>query len=178
MKMDIDSILYIVITLAILVFSGLSGRRKKRAQMMEAEAQAAERDDSFTEEYDEDQEVDTVPSNFYETLKSTGSSIAQSSNPFERLEQLLGAQSPIITSSEGESMEGESMETVVDEEEQILADIRRRQEAEPSRAPEVEPETDIPESTAEESKGFLKLFGNVDEIKKAVIYSEILNRKY
>lgn len=180
MKMDIDTILYIVITLAILVFSGLSGRKKKRAQMMEAEAKASgeQEEDFYKEDYNEDQAAEPAPSNIFETLKSTGSDLAHSSNPFERLEQILSGQPPVITSMEGESMEGESMETLVDEEEQILADIRRREESEPSRAPEIEPETDIPETNAEGSKGILKLFGNVDEIKKAVIYNEIFNRKY
>jgi len=178
--MDIDSILYIVITVVILVFSGLSGRRRKRAQMMEGEAKASDRqeEDFPREEYDEDQAAEPAPSNIFETLKSTGSSLTQSSNPFERLEQLLGVQNPVIKSREGETMEGESMETVVDEEEQILEDIRRRQETEPSRATELEPETDIDESDAQESEGFLKFFDSVDEIKKAIIYSEILNRKY
>lgn len=178
--METDSILYIVITLAILVISGVSGRRKKKAQMMEAEANANSRqgEDSDTEEYYEDQEVEPAPANIFETLKSTGSALAQSSNPFEKLEQILSAQRPIITSSEGESMEGESLETTIDEEEQILEDIRKRREAEPSRRPEAEPEMDFHSPKEEDKEGLTGLFGNVDEIKKAIIYSEILNRKY
>ena len=41
-----------------------------------------------------------------------------------------------------------------------------------------EPEVETTTAQNKDSQGFPELFGNVDEIKKAVIYREILNRKY
>ena len=187
MKTDIDTILYIVITLAILVISGLSSRKKK-ARMMEAQAKTrseediyeSDEQDSYSQESYEDEVPEPAPSNIFETLKSASSSFSQqSSNPFERLEQLFGAQTPII-----ESAEGETLENTVDEEEQILADIQRRREEVSNTKTDVaaaeEHKTDAYSTQPLEkgSRDLLTLFGNIDEIKKAVIYSEILNRKY
>ena len=81
-----------------------------------------------------------------------------------------------------ESMEGETMEETVDEEEQILEDIRKRNEERPAYVTEDESEnesgTESVTSAEMDGKGNPEFFKNLDEIKKAVIYSEILNRKY
>ncbi len=192
MKMDTDSILYIVITLVILVISGLSSKRKKKAQMEAQAAEARKRDDEFEgdeEEYYEpeayEEEPEPAPMNIFETLKSASSTVTrQSSNPFEKLEQFMGGQNPFSVNQDPrvQGMEGESLEDTIDEEEQILEDIRKRRENEPTspieKEPVDEPENDYTLSEDRKKEDILELFGNVNEIKKAVIYSEILNRKY
>jgi hypothetical protein len=77
------------------------------------------------------------------------------------------------------SLEGDSLEETVDEEEQILRDIAARR----SGADEKEEEGRLDEvirieTDPEPGETLEDLFSNADEIKKAIIYSEILSRKY
>jgi hypothetical protein len=177
MKLDIDSILYIIITIAILVISGLGSRRKKRAQQMEAEAQAAAEEDA---ELAEERKEETVPPpptfNIFDSVRKTTERIEQqvSSDPLSRLEKFLTGQEPRVV-----SMEGETLEETVDEEEQILAEIRSRKEPESDedKMAAVYGSAEDTEDNERESN-LHGLFENIDEIKRAVIYSEILNRRY
>lgn len=156
MKINSDSILYIVITIALLVISGLGSRRKKKLQKMGKSARPG-----------------TVSHSVGPKEMDAASVQREPMNPFGRLEQILSGQTPVF-----ENMEEESPETIVDEEVQIIEEIRERRQ-------EIEPE--VPEDkTADEYLGIERpevdtlqgLFENVSEIRKAVIYSEILNRKY
>jgi hypothetical protein len=182
--MDIDSILYIVITLAILIISGLSGRKRKQAQMEAAKAKATPSADSQEggsymqeEESDEIQEISDpasdTPVNLFKTFK-------QSQNPLERLEQILTGQVPLENQVPPpyKSAEGVTMEDTVDEEEQILADIRKRNEEVSDIETEDLSGTTTGDTEEEDARSLPGLFADIDEIKKAVIYSEILNRKY
>ncbi|MCK4748968.1 MAG: hypothetical protein KAT15_18075 [Bacteroidales bacterium] len=163
MKIDTDSILFILITIVILVISALGSRKKKRLRQMEVPASSGSgRDPAEPEEvnYSSDRQKTT--------------------SPFERIEQILGVQVP-----EFESMKGESIETTVDEEELIPEEIRKRREVEETRVTLEKDPGPMPEEADDEEmrtwkkeKKSLQLFGNFDEVKKAVIYSEIMNRKY
>jgi len=171
MKVDIDSILYIVITIVILVISGLGSRKKKRAQQMQAQAQAsgAAEPDPFEPVEDESSDAwDAEP-----VQSGTDSATQPVPNPLERLEQFISGQFP-----QAETMEGESLETTVDEEELILEEIRRSREQDKMEVPR-ETAAEQEEQTEEpEKKGLPPLFDNLDEVKKAIIYSEIMQRKY
>ncbi len=181
MKLDFDSILYIVITIVILVIGALGSRRKKRFQEAQAaSAQGSDKDTSGTDQTGSEEETYKRP--------------AQTADPLSRLEQFLTGQMP-----EAYSMEGESLETLEDEEEKILEDIQKsrlekEEESEeksqelsveePYRIPdEIQAGAIIPgeeglEYDRKTRKTLPDLFANTDEIKKAVIYNEILNRKY
>jgi hypothetical protein len=183
MKMDFDSILYIAVTIVILVISALGSRRKKRAQQVQGPAAsqgsgaeqgpATDGDDQiYVTEEDEPAPARQEP--VWE----------QAINPLGRLEKILSGQFPGI-----ESMEGESMEVRVDEEEQILEDIRRRRmEKEEEPAPSLEEieaaDTESGSQSLESLKTIklekgdvLELFRDPEDIKKAIIYNEILKRK-
>jgi len=155
MKFDIESILPLVIMAILLIVSGLNSRRKKKAQQMNRTAPSPSQ--AGTQETDEF--VDPKPR-------------SPVMDPFERLEQILTGQSRY------ESMEGESLEVledeelkIVDEEEKILAASNHRQEHKrPDPIAETEDEQEV-----ESMDG---LFSDLDEITRAVIYSEILPRKY
>jgi len=154
MKIDIDSFLPIIIMIILLVIGGLGGRRKKRAQKMRPLPSSAQTGTQETEDV-------SLP-------KSHGPAI----DPFERLEQILTGQSRY------ESMEGESLETLDDEEEAI---VDEEEEYLASQVPQQEVKQ--PEFTAETEdeqgkKSLDDLFGDVDEVTRAIIYSEILPRKY
>lgn len=155
MKIDIDSIFYIVLMIILLVVSGLGSRRKKKAQKMNkplpSSAQAGTQDP-----------VDlTFP-------KSRAPVI----DPFEKLEQILTGQPRY------ESMEGESLETLEDEEQMIIdkksayldTPVPKQQEKEPDLIEQTEDE--------KEEKNIDGLFQDVNEVTRAIIYSEILPRKY
>jgi hypothetical protein len=175
MKVDFDSILYIVITLVIIVISALGSRRKKRLQKTQAPAppgtdsvEPVEKKTSFTDLIKEASQA--VSPDTYEASKTDPQQ--KIANPLERLEQFLTGQEARYASSEGESLE-----TIVDEEEQILEEIQADSEEEQYEDIKHEPDTNVI-IKADSEKIPLDLFTDVDEIKKAVIYSEILNRKY
>jgi len=98
-------------------------------------------------------------------------------DPFERLERILTGQSR-YESMEGESMEGESLE-VLEDEEQMIVDEEEEYLAAP--VPQLERKhSNLTAETEDEQgeKSLEGLFGDVDEITRAIIYSEILPRKY
>lgn len=190
MNVDIDSILYIIITIAILAISGLGSRRKKRAQQMQQAAAppAEQASEESTGQYGGSGPVDPDAEN----SGPSGSAVrppfsGPSSNPFEKLEQLLTGQfqdavsqfkAPVEPEAGPVSMEGESLEVTADEEEMILEHIRRDRES-LSKDQETEQSKDLEIEADKTGEDTLpSLFEDVDEIKKAVIYSEILNRKY
>ena len=154
MKIDIDSIFYIILSIIILVVGGLSSRRRKQAQQMKkplpASAQPGAREPEDINVPEPRRPMDA----------------------FERLEQILTGQSRY------ESMEGESLE-VLEDEEQMIVDEEEEYLAAPVPRLE-EKHTNFTAETEDEQgkKGLEGLFGDVDEITRAIIYSEILPRKY
>jgi len=113
----------------------------------------------------------------YESLVSPVTGLPGERVVLEKLEQFLTG-----TASPYKSMEGESMESIVDEEEMILEEIRKdREEPVPEISgmePEVsgtEPEDEPLQVTKENPEGFFK---GAEDIERAIIYSEILKRKY
>ncbi len=146
MKIDIDSIFYIILGIIILAVSGLGSRRRKKAQQMNKPTPSAAR-------------PVTQPRQ-------------PALDPFSRLEQILTGQSPYGT------LEGESPEVLEDEEQMIIDD-----KEEYLAAPVPQQEAHKSDFTAETEndqgkKGLDGLFRDVDEITRAIIYSEILPRKY
>jgi len=155
MKIDIDSIFYIILMIILLVVSGLGSRRKKRAQQMKKAAPSSAQPGT------QEAEGLAVPG-------SRGTVM----DPFERLEQILTGQ-PRYESMEGESLEvlDDEEEMIIDEEEKILAASDHRQERmQHNLTTETEDE--------QEEKRVDGLFSDLDEITRAIIYSEILPRKY
>jgi len=171
MKIDIDSILYIAIMIVVLVISGLSSRKKKRAKQMQAQAQASGAAEPDPFEHVEDESSDARATGPVKTKTAFASQ--QVSNPLGRLEQFLSGQFPQV-----ETMEGESLETTVDEEELILEEIRRSREKDEMRVSEEKPAEQEEQTEKLEKTGIPPLFDNLDEVKKAIIYSEIMQRKY
>jgi hypothetical protein len=173
-KVDFDSILYIVITLVIIVISAL-GSRRKRLQKTQAPAppgtdpvEPVEKKTPFTDFIKE--AAQAVSADTYEASETDLQQ--KTATPLERLEQFLTGQEPGYASTEGESLE-----TIVDEEEQILEEMQADSEEEQHELIGHEPDIDAIRK-ADSEKNHLDLFTDVDEIKKAVIYSEILKRKY
>ena len=155
MKIDTNSILYIIIMIIILVVSGLGSRRKKQAQKMNKPFPSSAKPGT------QKPEDITLP-------KPRGPVM----DPFDRLEQILTGQTRYDT------MEGESLEVLEDEEQAIIDE-----EAEYLAAQVPQQEVKQPEYTAETEdeqgkKSLGDLFGDVDEVTRAIIYSEILPRKY
>ena len=155
MKIDIDSIFYIVLMIIRLVVSGLSSRRRKQARQMKQAAPSSSQPGT------QEAEGMAVPG-------SPGAVL----DPFERLEQILTGQSRY------ETMEGESLEILEDEEQAIIDE-----EEEYLAAPVPQQEEKRPMFTADTEdeqgkKSLYDLFGDVDEVTRAIIYSEILPRKY
>ncbi len=146
MKIDIDSIFYIILGIIILAVSGLGSRRRKQAQQMKKPAPSP---------------------------ASPGTQSRQPAlDPFSRLEQILTGQSRY------ETLEEESPEILEDEEQIIIDD-----EEEYLAAPVPQQKAHKPDFTAETEddqgkKSLDGLFRDVDEITRAIIYSEILPRKY
>ena len=169
MKLDLDSILYIVIMIVVLVISGLGSRRKKKLQQEQAGAIQEDDTDVFNPI-----ETGVTGSRPVEPIQARAATSTQKvQSPLNRLEEFITGQFP-----EQISMEGESLETTVDEEEMILEEIRKsREEVGPvvQERKQDKKEEELPES---EVQPLPPLFENVEEIKKAIIYSEIMTRKY
>ena len=156
MKIDIDTIFYIILSIIILVVSGLGSRRRRQAQQGNKGLPSSRQ--PFGRE--EDEEI-MIP----QARRTVG-------DPFERLEQILGGQ------PQYESMEGESLEVIEDEEESIMDE---EEEIIKAPFPEMqEMKYDLPEEgeAAKDARNVVGLFNDLDDITRAVIYSEILPRKY
>ena len=168
MRMDIDTIVYILISIAILVFSGLRSAQKKKAQRLQSTAKAPpvpERDPES--EYGEESEItfrqEAVPPQPLSGLSS-----------IERLGKLLSGEMDI------ERISQPYKELIPDEDEIIY-----EAETEPRKEP-VDPveenayvDEDLDDTGDEDSiPGITRLFKDKDEIKRAIIYNEIFKRKY
>jgi len=158
MKIDLDTIFYIVITIVILALTGLS-RRKKKRPVPGHELQGMDEQES---EY---------PQN--ERLSDTEDVI---SDPFERLENLFKQPEPVDTPRVV------SLEEIVDEETEYLEEKEAASKAKPPgeeilKEDYTKQSLQMEEEIEERMNKTLKLFENIDELKKAVIYAEILNRK-
>ena len=169
MKIDIDSILYIVITIVILIISGLGSRRKKLAQQMQAKAPV-----DADEDYPEPDPIEFQKAEYNEPVRSREASPSPHvPSPLERLDQFITGKFP-----EAVSLEGESLEETVDEEELILEEIQRSRENEHMEVPEEKQAEQVIQIEKPGQKGLPPLFDNLHEVKKAIIYSEIIHRKY
>jgi hypothetical protein len=155
MKIDIESVFYIILTIIILVVSGLGSRRRKQAQQLKKSA----------------------PGTAWSSADEPGEPGLQRQrhpvqDPFDRLEQFLTGQ-PRYETLEGESLEVIEDEegSIMDEEEKILMTPAADQELKVddiSLEKEYEGDRHIEED----------LFGDLDEITRAFIYSEIFPRKH
>jgi len=153
MKSDFNTIIYIVISIAILVISGLSGARRRKAQQLK-------------------------------TTPNRGST-PQGMNAMDRLEQMFTGQLGYdnigeagILEEEEESMEdepvAEDISLMTDEEGKTV--FEDKQDATDTNFEEIFSKGQ--EEQEEQDITTIELFSDVDEFKKAVIYSEIFRRKY
>jgi FtsZ-interacting cell division protein ZipA len=181
MKINVDTILYVVIMIAILVISGLGSRRKKKLLQMQPPASPGSTGDDTQPEKTgpaSRDAFDQFRSRFATGPQSTpkpGTSPSRQTamDPFQRLEQFITGQQPEI-----ESMEGESLETIVDEEEMIMEEIHKSREETPIQPPSGTVDEEPMQITKPETIDLTGLFEGKDKIKKAIIYSEILKRRY
>ena len=156
MKIDIDSIFYIILSIIILAVSGLGRRKRKQAKQMQTSSLPYPGQPEPSEGYESEFSQDQPPV----------------VDAFSRLEQILTGKPQYGT------MEEESLETLEDEEEMIIDEqqkissndylVKKKDHYDLTLEKEDEP-GEVP------AKG---LFGDVNEITRAVIYSEILPRKY
>ncbi|KPK88078.1 MAG: hypothetical protein AMS27_00570 [Bacteroides sp. SM23_62_1] len=156
MKIDIDTIFYIVISILILIVTGLS-RRKKKGTIPGQGSQ-------------------NIPGQVPGRSPDVTSSSAEESisDPFERLEKLFLQPETVPTP------ESVTLEEIVDEEEAYFMEKEASSKAEPEKQkiPDKAKEQEI-KPPRDEDKQYpdLNLFKDIDELKRAVIYAEILNRK-
>jgi len=158
MNIDLDTIFYLILTIVILALTGLSRRKiKKPAPGQELQGKKEQEPES--------------PQN--DRLYDIADML---SDPFERLENMFKQPEPEDTP------QVVSLEEIADEEEEYLEGKKAASKGKPP-GEEILKEDLTTQSiqTEEESKvrkvQKLKLFENVDELKKAIIYAEILNRK-
>jgi hypothetical protein len=159
MKIDVDTIFYIILSIIILIVSGLGSRRKKRAEQAKNTMPSPEKAYGGPEE------------------RKMAQARRPAEDPFERLEQILSGQPRY------ETLEGESLEVIDDEEEAILDEEEAilDEEEEITEAPLFEEDDydyDQPAESEDETETGKRLFGDLDEISRAVIYSEIFPRRY
>lgn len=154
MKIDIESYLGIIIMVIILIISGLGSRRRKQAQMRQAASSPAQ---PGTPESDD---------------PSFQPPAQPAMDPFERLEQILTGQSRY------DSMEGESVEVVEDEEQMIVEKTPARPPAPVREAVVKSPDLSAGMEDVPEENNLEGLFKDADEITRAIVYSEILARRY
>jgi hypothetical protein len=158
MKIDLDTIFYLIITIVILALTGLS-RRKKKRPVPGHELQGADEQESESTRNDRFPGTEDVIS-----------------DPFERLENLFKQPEPVDTPKVV------SLEEIVDEETEYLEEKEAASKGKPP-GEEILKEDLTKQSLQMEEEirirrmGKLKLFENVCELRKAVIYAEILNRK-
>jgi hypothetical protein len=158
MKIDLDTIFYLIITIVILALTGLS-RRKKKRPVPEHELQGAEEQESESTQNDR--------------FSGTADVI---SDPFERLENLFKQPEPVDTPRVV------SLEEIADEEIEYPEEKETASEDKPPGEEILNEDLTKQSMQMEEEIRIrrmkkLKLFENVCELRKAVIYAEILNRK-
>jgi hypothetical protein len=158
MKLDIDSIFYIVLSILILALTGLTRRKKKSTLPGTGLQNLQERQRTLSQD---------------ERSITTGDVI---NDPFESLQKLF-AQTESIP-----SREAVSLEELIDEETEYLKEQEAARKKEPKEQAILKEVLTKQPAEDQEEKGIKKagklaLFENADELKRAVIYSEILNRK-
>ncbi len=170
MRLDVDTIIYIIISIAILVLSGLGGARKRRAQNLRAPAGGSR------------EGTGQVP--------GRDASVSQPGmDAFDRLERMFTGEMAYEDAGEDRD-ETTSEEKETGEEEKPAAEEVRAEEL-PEEGGSTLKSSEIKETgfdsgqqtvpdTGDDERGLSvdELFRNVKDVKKAVIYSEIFNRKY
>ena len=191
MKADLDSIVVIILTLVFLVITGLSKRRRKKP-VMKSTVQYKQPYDQGLQGRDLLSDAVTIINDPFAKLEKIFNipeqPVGQETPSLEEIPVEEHKSSEIITPAEAVSQEiptakaPQSGEVIFDEAADYLwekeignsairADIKfddkdlTKQGAGPISAQDQKKKTRIP------------VFENVDEIKKAVIYSEILNRR-
>ena len=155
MKIDIDTLIYIIISIAILVLSGVGGARRRKAQQLNAPAGKSPKP-------------------------------APGLDAINKIEQMFTGQLGYGNPEQMEVLdEEEILEEAVIEEEPPKVEMFLKGEGQfQSRLEEGRISADYKDEDndklqEDESRRMVgELFTDVDEIKKAVIYSEIFQRKY
>ena len=186
MKADFDTIIYLLITIAILVISGLGSRRKRRLQ----QTQAPPRPDNAGEGPGKtdtepaartafDELRDRFMSDLYPQDKMQARTRQASDEVFfetpdqpDAGQQSGAGQQPVVVTQEEEPPE----EPV--EEEEIMKEIRKGRGRPGYGTYRGEAMMQPIETLTEEIPQITGLFEGKDEIKKAIIYSVVLKRKY
>jgi hypothetical protein len=196
MKMDVDSIVVIIVSILFLIISGLTKRRKKKPAVKS----------SLLSKQTSNQRV-TGKGLLNQTVSMINNPLIN--NPFDKLEKMFNIPEQ-TDSQEGESLEvgaeqepgltevvtdkkatsqevslkqeAQSLEVIVDEVEEYLKEkeisktaIKTGKQFDEMDLTQQEKRTG--DNLERKPKVKIPLFENVDDIKKAVIYSEILNRK-
>ncbi len=155
MKIDLDAIFYIILSIIILIISGLGSRRKKLTQPMKRSAPSVgQSPGQGVDEMEMRRSRQPVP------------------DPFARLEQILTGQSPY------ETLEGESLEVIEDEEEMIVKEEEKVMVSPVTEGKPAVYDTPLKVEGKTVKRTMDDLFGDMDEITRAIIYSEILPRRY
>ena len=191
MKTDLDSIIIIIVTLLFLVITGLSRRRRKKPIMKSTMHYKQPSDQGYQGKDLLSDAVSMINDPFaklekiFDVPEQPDSQEAQS---LEEIPAMVQKSSEIILPAEAVSQEipvtkaPQSLEVIVDE----VADYLMEKEIEKSAIKTdkmfddqdlTRPETGTFGLRDQKKKTRIPVFENVDEIKKAVIYSEILNRK-
>ena len=196
MKMDVDSIVVIIVSILFLIISGLTKRRKKKPAVKS----------SLLSKQTSNQRV-TGKGLLNQTVSMINNPLIN--NPFDKLEKMFNIPEQ-TDSQEGESLEvgaeqepgltevvtdkkatsqevslkqeAQSLEVIVDEVAEYLKEkeisktaIKTGKQFDEMDLTRQEKETG--DNLERKRKAKISLFENVDDIKKAVIYSEILKRK-
>ena len=155
MKIDIDSLIFIIISIAILVLSGVGGARRRKAQQLNATA-------------------------------GKPPPPAPGLDAINKIEQMFTGQLGLGNPDQMEVLDEEEIieEEIIEEEPPKVEMFLKGEGQFQSRLKEGRnsPDYEVKDNDKlqeDESKRIVEeLFTNVDEIKKAVIYSEIFQRKY
>jgi hypothetical protein len=181
MKGNFDTLIYLLITIAILVISGLGSRRKRKLQQTQAPPRPA---DIGEDPGKQDTEpvtrtaFDELRDRFMSELYTPGQMEAKAPRMTEEDfievgDQPITGQQPVVA-----SMEEEFPEKPMDEEEEILEEIRKRREETGYESMEKKAGAQPVQVTKDEMPKISGLFEGANELKKAIIYSEILKRKF
>lgn len=191
MKMDIDTIVVIIVSLLFIILSGLTRRRKKKPDV-KSNLQYKQTSGQWFKSKDLLNDTASMISNPFDRLEKmfnipeqTDSQEGESLEVITEKEPEFTEAGPVKMTSSIEvpvENESQSLEVIVDEVAEYLKekDISRST-VKPGKQYD-EMDLNLQEKRAggkleQKQKTKIQLFANVDDIKKAVIYSEILNRK-
>ncbi|MBC8458605.1 MAG: hypothetical protein H8D67_11485 [Deltaproteobacteria bacterium] len=173
MKIDIDSYLYIVIMIVILIITALGRRKKKPVQQVTGKPAGQ----PATETGEQDQ--------FDPYEEATVERVV--SDPFMRLEQMFAPKETTFIVQEEEPQVTQA-KTDADAEARRIKDmeaekVRKRredQQVEMAEAFRLHSDGDLTDSSESEERSqisLLTLFDDPEDLKRAIIYSEIINRR-